>query len=207
MTVDRLGRDRARLRARLRKAAATARAAAAQDDAAVRADLAAANLAAALLGWGIHGEWIPRLDAPSAPTLAELLRGARVFAQRSARGLEAIVEMHPSPDDLLHAAELALDAGIGQGYEHGAHAAAVAVAIGYKTWVRITPVKEPRDWHTDGLEGVTIERDALFTLPGGPNKGMTVLGPHDFDSLVMQGGNGAAEWYNCGHALIYTDAP
>ena len=69
--------------------------------------------------------------------------------------------------------------------------------LGYKTWVRIYPVKEPRRWH-QALEGRTIPRDALFTLG---LTGQQCRYPHDWEMVPEPG-----EWMNCGHSVVYTDS-
>jgi len=73
-----------------------------------------------------------------------------------------------------------------------------------KTWVRIHAIKRPedaRDWHV-ALEGATVDDEEMFQLPGGPNAGALVRGPHDWDSI-----DDPAEWMNCQHGCIYVPAP
>ena len=80
-----------------------------------------------------------------------------------------------------------------RGLDSGVFGKAEDANVPFKTWVRVAPVRSPRA-HSN-LEGVTIERDELFTLPSG----IQVYGPRDPAAPF------ATEWIGCQHHLLYSD--
>lgn len=159
---------------------------------------AALRIQAAAAAWAVHSSW---LDIPPKPYTKRLER----IAQRSLawgslvadRFVATLVKDEPKINPRLWL-KLTVLAGVKQGWTDGASEAAEEADAGFKTWVRVFPVRQPRDWH-DALEGKTVPRKMLFTLPFGPNAGAKVEAPHDWDRLPDP-----AEWINCGHGVIYT---
>lgn len=209
MTLDKLGRLLDRL---IRKAEGSAMRKALQDYLAMLGRGEYARLRALLLGWSakshldaqlaawaVHSSW---LDIPSIPPQDAL----NLLSERSLRfgqDVVARVSAHYGAgaggrlDPRLYV-RLIADVATRQGWSQGAREAGRRGGARWKTWVRVYPVRHPRDWH-QALEGKTIPEDALFVLPGGPNMGKRVYAPHDWDRV-----QDPAEWVNCGHAVIYT---
>lgn len=159
------------------------------------------HLDAQLAAWAVHSAW---LDIPTIPPQDAL----NLLSERSLRfgqDVVARVAAHYGTgeggrlDPRLYV-RLMADVAVRRGWEEGASEAAREAEAQWKTWVRVYPVREPRDWHAR-LEGATIPADRKFVLPGGPNRGREVMAPHDWDRLPDP-----REWVNCGHAVIYTPA-
>jgi hypothetical protein len=154
-------------------------------------------LGSATSAYGIQGE-IAAVPAVDEAFFTKLARAAQEFAARATR-LSAGTDLLP-PAVQEQYGDLMVDQALAQGHEEGAWQGALRAdpPLGWKVWTRIYEAKEPRDWH-DALEGSTIARNAKYVLPGGPNEGAEVHGPHDWRSV-----KDAAEWIHCGHSLIYT---
>jgi len=158
------------------------------------------HLDSQLTAWALHATW---LDLPFVPPIKaqELLLersvtfGDTVVARAAAVLPEAGKGLRMDPRLYLR---LIVDVATRRGWTEGAEQAGREAGAMFKTWVRVYPVKEPRDWHS-ALEGTTIPEKGKFTLPGGPNRGQKVDAPHDWDSVPDP-----REWVNCGHAVIYT---
>lgn len=156
-------------------------------------------LGSAASAFDLHGEFVD-LEPFDTERLAEFGRAAERYAAAATRRSAGGVLLPPEVQEQY--ADLIVDESIATGYEYGARQAAVhsEEPLEWKTWTRIFPAKVPRDWH-DQLNGHTIERNAMFTLPGGDNVGQECNGPHAWEDVDDPG-----EWINCGHALIYTPA-
>lgn len=165
---------------------------------ALRAWAASGHLGAQLKAWALHATW---LDLPLLPPLSVqglIAERALAFADDVVARVSAVYGSGQPPISPRLYVDLVADIAVRRGWGEGAQAAAKEAGALWKTWVRVYPVRHPRDWHT-ALEGRTIPERAKFTLPGGPNAGRKVDAPHDWDSVPDP-----AEWMNCGHAVIYT---
>lgn len=169
-------------------------------------DLAARPfVASAVLGYYAEQELLELADL--SPDLARAIaEAAGLFAQEVAHRAALAVRALPA-GVMPQFADLVLTQGLAQGFELGTARAAAAAPADVplvKTWVRIHALKNPKDarpWH-EALEGSAIDDEEMFRLPGGPNAGALVKGPHDWDSV-----DDPAEWMNCQHGMIYTPAP
>lgn len=165
---------------------------------ALRAWAASGHLGAQLKAWALHATW---LDLPILPPLSVqglIAERALAFADDVVARVSAVYGSGEPPLSPRLYVDLVADVAVRRGWGEGAETAAKEAGARWKTWVRVYPVKHPRDWHT-ALEGRTIPEKAKFILPGGPNAGRKVDAPHDWDSVPDP-----AEWMNCGHAVIYT---
>lgn len=160
-----------------------------------------AHALAATLGWSVHGGWLPIEAAPSGPYQERITAAAVAFAETAEFRARAVLGVPEPTTGRGVYARMAATAGVKQGYSVGARAAGDAGGATHKVWIRIYPHRQHRDWH-DVLEGRRIPRDDLYILPGGPNMGARVTGPHDWDRVPS-----AREWLNCGHAVVYVQGP
>jgi hypothetical protein len=152
----------------------------------------------ALMAWATHARWLAIGSVPGRDVLEALGVQSQAFAGTVETRALAVFGRGQSP--LEPPAYLNLLAGITvrAGYHGGAEAAGAAGNAPFKMWIRSYSGRgEHRHWH-DALNGATLPTNKPFVLPGGPNPGARVDGPHDWDSLPDP-----AEWANCGHALIY----
>jgi hypothetical protein len=152
----------------------------------------------ALMAWSTHARWLAIGSVPGREVMEAL--GARGQAWAGTVETRALAVLGRGESPIEPAAYLNLLAGITvrAGYHGGAEAAGEAGGARFKMWIRSYSGRgEHRHWH-DALNGATIPAGAKFILPGGPNAGTKVDGPHDWDSLPDP-----ADWANCGHALIY----
>jgi hypothetical protein len=155
----------------------------------------------ALMAWNTHARWLAIGSVPGRDVMEALGEQAQAFAGTVETRALAVFGRGQSP--LEPAAYLNMLAGIAvrAGYHGGAEAAAAAGEAKFKMWIRsYSGPSEHRHWH-DALNGATVPRDAKFVLSAGPDPGAEVNGPHDWASLPS-----AAQWVNCGHALIYVPA-
>jgi len=167
---------------------------------ALRAWAASGHLGAQLKAWALHATW---LDLPNLPPLSVqglIVERALAFADDVVARVSAVYGSDQPPISPKLYVDLMADVAVRKGWSEGAETAAKEAGALWKTWIRVYPVKHPRDWHA-ALEGQTIPERAKFVLPGGPNVGKRVDAPHDWDSVPDP-----AEWMNCGHAVIYTPA-
>ena len=165
---------------------------------ALRAWAASGHLGVQLKAWALHATW---LDLPTLPPLSVqglIAERAIAFADDVVARVSAVYGSGQPPVSPRLYVDLVADIAVRRGWSEGAEAAAKEAGALWKTWVRVYPVRHPRDWHA-ALEGRTIPEKAKFVLPGGPNMGKRVDAPHDWDSVPDP-----AEWINCGHAVIYT---
>jgi len=157
------------------------------------------RLVSSTVAWATHAMWLKGLKANPPPTrLKRMITRAYDWGGIVAVRFQAVIAREKPKIDPRLWLKLTVRAGVRGGWADGAKEAADEAGAGFKTWVRVWPVKEPRDWH-DALEGKTIPVNAKFVLPGGPNVGKEVEAPHDWKSVPDP-----AEWINCGHAVVYT---
>jgi hypothetical protein len=155
----------------------------------------------ALASWAMHARWLAGIgEIPAKETLLELRRQAGRFAETVETRALAIFRQAGSKFDPGRYITLIAGVSLWNGFSAGAEAAGTEAGAQYKEWIRTYPAKHPRDWH-DALEGAVIPVNRKFVLPGGPNAGKAVDGPHDWKSVRDPG-----EWLNCGHAIIYLNA-
>jgi hypothetical protein len=155
-------------------------------------------LGAQLKAWALHATG---LDLPNLPPLSVqglIAERALAFADGVVARVSAVYGSDQPPISPKLYVDLMADVAVRRGWSEGAETAAKEAGALWKTWIRVYPVKHPRDWHV-ALEGRTIPERAKFILPGGPNVGKRVDAPHDWDSVPDP-----REWMNCGHAVIYT---
>ena len=155
-------------------------------------------LGAELRAWALHATWLDLPGLPPAAVQGELVERAVAFADDVVARVSAVYGVGTSPLSPRIYVRLVADVATRRGWSEGAEVAARKAEARWKTWIRVYPVREPRDWHV-ALEGQTIPETMKFTLPGGPNAGQRVDAPHDWDAVPDP-----AEWINCGHAVIYT---
>lgn len=165
---------------------------------ALREWAASGHLGAQLKAWALHATWLNLPILPSLSLQKLLVERATTFADDVVARVSVVYGTGEPPVSPKLYVDLIADVAVRRGWSEGAKAAAKEAGALWKTWIRVYPVKHPRDWHA-ALEGRTIPEKAKFTLPGGPNKGKKVDAPHDWDSV-----SDPAEWINCGHAVIYT---
>lgn len=152
----------------------------------------------ALANWRNHAIWLAGIGRlPDNASLEKLLAEAGEYAGRvETRALAVFAKEQPlTPKTYIR---LLAAVTVRHGWTKGGEAAAEAGDARFKQWIRAYPTKQRRDWH-DRLNGTSLPLDVKFVLPGGPNVGRLVDGPHDWDSLPD-----AREHINCGHGLIYT---
>lgn len=156
--------------------------------------------AGALANWRNHAVWLAGIGSiPNRERLERLVDGAHEYAERvEARALAVFAREQP----LTPEAYIRLLAGVTvrNGWQRGGEEAAAEGEAEFKQWIRAYPTKERREWH-DRLNGTALPRGEKFVLPGGPNAGRSVDGPHDWKSV-----SDPREHINCGHAVIYTRA-
>lgn len=155
-------------------------------------------LGAEMRAWALHATWLDLPTLPPAAVQGELVERAIAFANDVVARVSAVYGAGEPPVSPRVYVRLVADVATRRGWSEGAEVAAEKGGARWKTWVRVYPVREPRDWHV-ALEGQTIPETAKYTLPGGPNAGQRVDAPHDWDSVPDP-----REWINCGHAVIYT---
>jgi len=160
----------------------------------------AGHLGAQLKAWALHATWLDLPGLPPTAVQGELVERAIAFSDDVVARVSAVYGAGEPPISPRLYVRLVADVAVRRGWSEGAEVAAREGGARWKTWVRVYPVREPRDWHV-ALEGQTIPERMKFPLPGGPNAGRRVDAPHDWDSVPDP-----AEWINCGHAVIYTPA-
>lgn len=153
---------------------------------------------ASMTGWSAQSLVIPIPTMPPTEIQAALAQAADEWARMVVSRVSATLGQEKPPIAPRLYVDVVADIAVRRGWHVGASAAAEEGDATRKTWVRVYPVRHPRDWHA-ALEGTTIPASERFRLPGGPNAGRLVEGPHDWDSLPDP-----REWVNCGHAVIYS---
>jgi len=156
------------------------------------------HLGSQLKAWALHATWLDLPGLPPAAVQGELVERAVAFADDVVARVSAVYGTGEPPISPRLYVRLVADVAARRGWSEGAEVAAEKGGARWKVWVRVYPVREPRDWHV-ALEGQTIPENVKFVLPGGPNAGQRVDAPHDWDAVPDP-----AEWINCGHAVIYT---
>lgn len=140
-----------------------------------------------LAGWRGIGSY---LGVTSSPT-PEMLRLVTLEAERILGNISPLLDLEkPMIRDRIIQI---LRGGVLQGTDSGSLAVAVEGGAEFKTWIRLFPREESRDHGM--LNGVTIPRDSLFTLPNG----VQVFGPRDWKNYPSP-----EEWINCGHGLVFS---
>jgi hypothetical protein len=149
--------------------------------------LTIATLNGTLAGWAAATSYLQLEAQPPA----RLVGGARQEAERLLAAMSPLYGMErPAVQERIR--QLILG-GTLQGHDSGSYGAAVEAEAGWKTWTRIMPRQTSRDHGM--LNGASLPRDALFTLPNGKR----VFGPRDWARDPDPG-----EWVNCGHGLVYS---
>lgn len=151
-----------------------------------------------MTGWTTQSLVLPIPSVPNVDIQAELARVADEWSRLVAARAAAVLGAAEPPIAPRLYVDVIADIAVRRGFHVGAEVAAEEGRATRKTWVRVYPVRHPRDWHA-ALEGTTIPITARFRLPGGPNMGAEVDGPHDWDSVPDP-----AEWVNCSHAVVYS---
>lgn len=151
-----------------------------------------------MTGWTAQSLVLPVPTMPPTELQAALAEAADEWARLVVSRVASVMGAGEPPISPRLYVDVIADIAVRRGWHVGASAAAEEAGARSKTWVRVYPVRHPRDWHS-ALEGVTIPAGERFVLPGGPNAGRAVEGPHDWDSLPDP-----REWVNCGHAVVYS---
>lgn len=182
-----LGEVLERLVVNLARGEAVARAVANPTEATLLHVLTLATLNGTLAGWAVATNYL----ALEAKPPARLVAASRQEAERLFAAMAPLYNLErPAVKERIRALILG---GTLQGHDSGSYGAAVEAGAEWKTWTRIMPRRTSRDHGM--LNGASLPRDALFTLPNGRR----VFGPRDW-----RRDPDPEEWVNCGHGLIYS---
>lgn len=161
----------------------------AEGEKALEAWIGEAYLQALLLG---YTNQIGLLDI--APSVGAVTASKALATQKAAQLAPTVLKALEKAPELINLTENLLTYGAAiEGHTRGQQVAAETHSLPLKRWVRYRTPKTGKRKHSS-LEGLTIPRDELFTLPSGAK----VYGPHDWERYPK-----VSEWINCGHGLIF----